>query len=420
MRLLVVSQYFWPENFRINDLVGELVSRGHQVTVLTGLPNYPGGKVFQEYREDPQRFLNYEGAKIIRVPMTARGQGSLRLILNYLSFAVSASMLGFWKLRGRQFDSIFAYQASPVTVGLPALVMRAIKSAPLVFWVLDLWPETLQAVGVVRRPIFLRAVGKLVSYIYKRTDLILVQSKRFIPQVQKYAGNSIRVEYFPSWAEPFFGSKDVGYADEVPPKTGSFNVLFAGNIGDAQDFPAILAAAESLKSHSHIRWLIVGDGRLARWVADEIKRRNLHDCVLMLGRYPVERMPAFFKHANALLVSLKDEPIFSMTIPGKLQSYLAAGIPVMAMLNGEGAEVVKNSQSGLTCTAGDHAGLAAAVLKLSEMTNEERGAMGRNGLKASAIEFDRKALMNQLEGWLEKLKAERHNRQLLTKTNKSR
>ncbi len=420
MRLLVVSQYFWPENFRINDLVGELVRRGHQVTVLTGLPNYPDGKVFQDFHDDPDLFLNYEGAEIIRVPMTARGQGSLRLMLNYLSFAVSASMLGIWKLRERQFDAIFAYQVSPVTVGLPAVIMRAVKSAPLAFWVLDLWPETLEAVGVVRHPSLLQAVGKLVSFIYKRCDLVLVQSKRFIPQVQKYAGNSIRVEYFPSWAEPFFGSKDVDYADEVPPKTGSFNVLFAGNIGDAQDFPAILAAAESLKSHSHIRWLIVGDGRLARWVADEIKRRNLHDCVLMLGRYPVERMPAFFKHANALLVSLKDEPIFSMTIPGKLQSYLAAGIPVVAMLNGEGAEVVKNSQSGLTCAAGDHAGLAAAVLKLSEMTNEEQGAMGRNGLRASANDFDRKALMNQLEGWLEKLKAEAQNRQLPTKTNESR
>lgn len=131
-------------------------------------------------------------------------------------------------------------------------------------------------------------------------------------------------------------------------------------------------------------------------------------------------MPAFFKHANALLVSLKDEPIFSMTIPGKLQSYLAAGIPVVAMLNGEGAEVVRNSQSGLTCAAGDHAGLAAAVLKLSEMTNEEQGAMGRNGLNASDSEFDRKALMNQLEGWLEKLKAEGQNRELPTKTNESR
>lgn len=417
MRLLVVSQYFWPENFRINDLVGELVRRGHQVTVLTGLPNYPNTNNFQEFRDDPDRFLNYEGAEIIRVPMTARGQGGLRLMLNYLSFALSASIFGSWKLRGRQFDAIFAYQVSPITIGLPAVIMRAVKSAPLAFWVLDLWPETLEAVGVVRHPTLLQAVGKLVSFIYKRCDLVLVQSKQFIPQVHKYAGNSIRVEYFPSWAEQVFSTKEVDHADEVPPKKGSFNVLFAGNIGDAQDFPAILAAAESLKSHSHIRWLIVGDGRLANWVADEIKRRNLHDCVLMLGRYPVERMPAFFKHAKALLVSLKDEPIFSMTIPGKLQSYLAAGIPILAMLNGEGAEVVKNSQSGLTCAAGDHAGLAAAVLKLSDMTNEEQEAMGRNGLNASTSEFNRKALINQLEGWLEKLKAEVQKCQPPTKTS---
>ncbi len=406
MRLLVVSQYFWPENFRINDLVAELVRRGHQVTVLTGLPNYPDGKVFQQFRDDPDRFSNYEGVEVVRVPMTPRGQGGLRLMLNYLTFAASASLVGLWKLRGRQFDAIFTYQVSPVTVGLPAALMRAVKRAPMTLWVLDLWPETLQAVGVVRHPAALQAVGKLVSFIYKRCDLILAQSKSFIPQIQKYVGNSTRVLYFPSWAESVFYMPHAVPADEVPLKSGSFNVMFAGNIGDAQDFPAILAAAESLKSYAHIRWLIVGDGRVASWVADEIKRRDLQDCVLMLGRHPVERMPSFFKQANALLVSLKDEPIFSMTIPGKLQSYLAAGIPVVAMLNGEGAAVVNNSQSGLTCAAGDHVGLAGAVLKLSEMTPEAREAMGRNGMTASSHEFDRGTLMNQLEEWLEKMKVE--------------
>ena len=315
MRLLVVSQYFWPENFRINDLVAELVRRGHQVTVLTGLPNYPDGKIFQQFRDDPDRFLNYEGAEVVRVPMTPRGQGGLRLMLNYLTFAVSASVIGLWKLRGREFDVIFTYQVSPVTVGLPAALMRAVKRAPMALWVLDLWPETLQAVGVVRHPAALRAVGKLVSFIYRRCDLILAQSKSFIPQIQKYARNSTRVMYFPSWAESVFDMPHAVPADEVPLKPGSFSVMFAGNIGDAQDFPAILAAAESLKPYSHIRWLIVGDGRMGRWVADEVKRRDLQECVLMLGRHPVERMPSFFKKANALLVSLKDEPIFSMTIP---------------------------------------------------------------------------------------------------------
>lgn len=332
-----------------------------------------------------------------------RGQDGLRLMLNYLTFAVSASVLGLWKLRRRQFDVILAYEPSPITVGLPAAVMRAVKQAPLAFWVLDLWPETLQAIGVVRSRALLQAVGKLVTFIYKRCDLILAQSKSFIPQIQKYAGSNSRVVYFPNWAESVFDMQHAVPAAEVSLKPGGFTVMFAGNIGDAQDFPAILAAAESLKSHAHIRWLIVGDGRMARWVADEIRRRHLQDCVHMLGRHPVERMPSFFKHANALLVSLKNEPIFSMTIPGKLQSYLAAGIPVVAMLNGEGAEVVKSSCAGLTCPAGDHDGLATAVLKLSQVTPEEREKMGRNGLAVSVREFDRRTLIDRFEAWLDRL-----------------
>jgi glycosyltransferase involved in cell wall biosynthesis len=324
-------------------------------------------------------------------------------MLNYLSFALSASAIGLWKLRGRQFDAIFAYEPSPITVGLPAAVMRAVKRAPLAFWVLDLWPETLQAIGVVRSPLLLRVVGQLVAFIYKRCDLILAQSKSFIPQIKKYAGEARRVEYFPSWAEAVFDQKETVPASEIPLRPGSFNVMFAGNIGDAQDFPAILAAAESLKSHTHIRWLIVGDGRMAGWVAGEIKRRQLQDCVLMVGRYPLERMPAFFKHANALLVSLKDEPIFSMTIPGKLQSYLAAGIPVAAMLNGEGADLVVRSRAGVACAAGDSVRLAAAVLALSQMSEAERAVMGKNGLDISAQEFGRDKLMDALEVWLSQL-----------------
>ncbi|MDQ0072570.1 glycosyltransferase involved in cell wall biosynthesis [Variovorax boronicumulans] len=403
MRLLVVSQYFWPENFRINDLVAEFVRRGHQVTVLTGVPNYPDGKVFPAYREDPERFARYEGAEVVRVPMSARGKGGIRLMLNFATFAISASVLGLWKLRGRDFDAVLAYEPSPITVGVPAVALRAVKRAPLVFWVLDLWPETLEAIGVVRSPFILRSVGRLVSFIYKRCDLILAQSKSFVPQIKKYAGNSARVEYFPSWAEMLFDVDQAVAAPEVQVQPESFNVMFAGNIGDAQDFPAILAAAEILKEHRNIRWLIVGDGRMAQWVADEIQRRGLQESVHMLGRHPVERMSSFFKHADALLVSLKSEPIFSMTIPGKLQSYLAAGVPVLAMLNGEGADVVRNAAAGLTCNAGDHKELAKAVLELSKKSAEERRAMGANGLALSASEFERGSLINRLEGWLQSL-----------------
>ena len=399
MRLLVVSQYFWPENFRINDLTAELIARGHQVTVLTGKPNYPGGRVYDEYRRDPHAFASYEGARIVRIPMLARGYGGLRLLLNYLSFAISASVLGAWKLRGEKFDAVFVYEPSPATVGIPGVVLSRFKRAPMAFWVLDLWPETLQAIGAVKSNHLLALVGRLVAFIYRRCDLILAQSRSFIPQIRRYAGAERRVEYFPSWAESVFQQSVVGPATEVAPTSG-FTVMFAGNIGEAQDFPAILNAAQALKGRADIRWLVLGDGRMKPWVEQEIASRGLQGTVRLLGSYPVERMPSFFAHADALLVSLKDEPIFAMTIPGKLQAYLAAGIPVLGMINGEGAELLTKSGAGLACAAGDSEGLTQAVLRLAQMGRQERQAMGQRGHALYASEFDRKLLMDRAEGWL--------------------
>ena len=404
MNILIVTQYFWPENFKINDLASELVQRGHNVTVLTGIPNYPEGFVFQEFLDNPAYYSHYEGAEIVRVSLFPRGSSRTHLILNYLSFVFSASFQGLWKLRGRQFDVIFANQLSPVTIGIPAAVMRFFKRAPLVLWVQDLWPESLQATGVVRSRTMLWLVGRLVSLIYNRCDLILAQSKSFITHIQEYAGSRIRVLYFPNWAESIYEMSHVIPAPEVPLKPEIFDIVFAGNIGEAQDFPAILDAAEILKSESKIRWLIVGGGRMDDWVASEIKKRNLHNSVLMLGRYPVDRMPSFFTHAKVLLVSLKDEPIFSMTIPSKLQTYLAAGKPVLGMINGEGAMVIKESGSGVVCSAGNATELAGLVLKLSVLSSEQLEDMGRKGLEYSKREFDRSNLISRLEMMFEQIK----------------
>lgn len=403
MRILVVSQYFWPENFRINDLVAEFCERGHDVTVLTGSPNYPSGQIFPEFRSNPGAFAKFAGASVVRVPMAPRGKGGLRLMVNYASFAFSATLFGAWRLRGQAFDVIFVFEPSPITVGLPAAFLRYLKSAPLAFWVLDLWPETLEAIGVVRSRPILKAVGKLVTFIYSRCDLILAQSKSFIPQIRLYCGRDKAVEYFPSWSDAEFEFSTVIPAVEVPPADGMFSIMFAGNIGDAQDFPAILDAAEQLNVDKDIRWLIVGDGRASEWVRSEVLRRGLEHCFLLLGRYPADRMPSFYKHADALLVSLKDEPIFAMTIPGKLQSYLAAGIPVLAMLNGEGAEIVDRAGAGLSCTAGDGVALAAAVRKMASMDVEGRQAMGRRGRVVSEQEFDRGSLISRLLSWFENL-----------------
>lgn len=400
MRLLVVTQYFWPENFRINDLVAELVRKGHTVTVLTGKPNYPDGRVFDAFAKSPQAFDSYEGASVVRIPMFARGRGGLRLVLNYLSYAISASLVGAWRLRGQAFDSILVYEPSPITVGIPGIVLRALKRAPMALWVLDLWPETLKAVGVLKSDRALRLIGYFVGWIYRRCDLILAQSKSFIPQIRYYAGSTRRVEYFPSWAEALFDGGSVVPASELPVNPSLFTIMFAGNIGEAQDFPAILAAVELLRDHKDIRWVVLGDGRMAAWLAQEITARGLEDAIHCLGRYPVERMPSFFQHADALLVSLKKEPIFAMTIPGKLQSYLAAGIPVIAMLDGEGSELLARAEAGVTCAAGDSAGLARAVLELKAMTNTERKAMGARGSELYEREFQRQTLVDKAEALL--------------------
>lgn len=399
MNILVVSQYFWPENFRINDLVSELAQRGHTITILTGQPNYPDGEVFPEFRNSPQSYAQYGSAQIVRVPLVARGAGGWRLILNYLSFTLTASLLGPWKLKGQKFDVIFVCQLSPVMVGIPAIILSKLKKAPIAFWVLDLWPDTLQAVGVLRSATLLKCVGALVSFIYRRCDLILAQSQSFIPKIRSRCHSLAWIEYFPSWSDTVFDNAMPLAAAEVPVRPGVFNVLFAGNIGEAQDFGAILEAAETLRHNLNIRWLVLGDGRAAPWVRQEIARRGLSNSVLMLGRFPLARMPSFYQHADALLVSLLDQPIFSMTIPGKLQSYLAAGKPVLAMLNGEGANIVHTSGAGLACPAGDGVALAAAVVKLSTMSEQERQAMGRKGVELSKTEFDRDRLISRLEKW---------------------
>lgn len=400
MRILIVSQYFWPENFRINDLAQELVQRGHSVTVLTGIPNYPAGSVFDAYRQSPKAFGHYGGATVCRVPMLARGHGAVRLFLNYLSFVVGASIWGPWRLKDRPADVIFVFEPSPVTVGLPAVLFGRIKRAPVVFWALDLWPETLAAIGVVRSPRVLGWIGHLVKFIYERCTLVLGQSSGFLGSIAKYCSDMEKIRYFPSWAEEVFSQPNLVPAREVPVREGVYNVLFAGNIGEAQDLPAVLAAAESLRHNASIRWLIVGDGRKSDWLRGEVERRGLLDSFLLLGRFPVERMPSFYAHADALLVSLKKDPVFSMTIPGKVQSYLMAGVPLVGMLDGEGAKVITEAKAGLVCAAGDAGGLAAAVLKMAAMSVDQRRQLGLNGRAFAQKEFGRGLLMDRLEALL--------------------
>jgi glycosyltransferase involved in cell wall biosynthesis len=402
LKVLVVSQYFWPENMRINDLVRDLTAKGHHVTVLTGLPNYPEGKVFKRFRKNPEAFARYEGAEVIRVPMVSRGKRSFTLVLNYLSFLLSAATLGPFKLRGRRFDAVFVYAVSPILAAIPALVIGRLKRAPVFVWVLDLWPETLRAVGVVKHPRLLGLVGRMVSWIYNRTDYLLLQSHGFFDNVRRYCSRPIaeeRLVYFPSWAEDDFSQASLSGSTLIQRDPEQFTVVFAGNLGEAQDFPAVLDAAEALRGKVAVRWVIVGDGRMSEWIGAQVALRKL-DNVHLLGRHPLEAMPGLFAQADALLVSLKTNDVFEKTIPGKVQAYLASGRPLLGMINGEAARVIEESGAGFACNSGDAVGLAAITCSLAQASEVERVAMGRAGRAYYEQRYAKEKLMTRLESLL--------------------
>mgnify|MGYP000162005796 CR=1 FL=1 len=397
MKILIVTQYFWPENFRINDLVEEFGLYGHELTILTGMPNYPKGKIFSKFLNNPSLFNQFKSSKIIRVPIIPRGKSSLMLALNYLSYVFSSIILGTWKLRGNEFDIIFVYEPSPVTVGLTAIWFKNLKKAPVIFWTLDLWPESLKAVGAVKSKKILLLIGKIVGFIYNRCDLILAQSNSFINPINKYCKDNIRIEYFPSWSEELQVSNEI--APEVEFKNDTFNILFTGNIGEAQDFPSIIDAAECLRSEN-VRWIILGNGRMYSWLQAEIIKRKLQSQVILLGEFPIERMTSFYNHSQALLVSLKSDYFLSLVIPGKVQSYLMSGLPILGMVQGEAKYVINKSASGYTCESGDGIGLSNIVKKMILTSEYDRKTMGEKGKKYAIQEFDRKTLLKKLESWM--------------------
>lgn len=399
LKILIVTQYFWPENMRINDLATGMIEKGHEVTVLTGSPNYPEGRIFPEFRNNPGRFSNYSGARVVRVPMVPRGRRSLTLAFNYLSFCTSASSIGAYKLRGQTFDAVFVYAVSPILAAIPALLIGKLKKAPTYVWVLDLWPETLSAVGVVQSRRILAWVGKVVSWIYNRTDYILVQSRGFVESVKQYCTKEIdpeRIIYLPSWAEDDFSDCNNSASSLLQRDERFFTVVFAGNIGEAQDFPAILKAAERLQDELPVRWVIVGDGRAFSWVQKQVAERKL-DNVLLLGRHPLKEMPPLFASADALLVSLRTNEVFAKTVPGKVQAYLASGRPLIAMIDGEAARVVEESTAGMACAAGDTEGLVDIVRRMCRMSPEQREAMGAAGRKFYVDSFSKDVLFSHLQ-----------------------
>ncbi len=395
MRVLVVTQYFWPETFRVNEVVESLREAGCQVIVLTGQPNYPDGKTFAGHRAwNIGHEVDPHGVSVFRVPLAPRGKGTaVRLIANYLSFVASASLIGPWLLRGQRFDVVFVYGISPILQALPAMILARLKRAALVTWVQDLWPQSLEVTGFVRNRKLLALVTAIVRWIYRRNDLLLVQSQAFIAEVQPLAGGT-PVRYHPNPGERAFGRDlpEPARGFEFPP---GFNVVFAGNLGTAQALDTVLNAAELLLEKRDIQIVLIGSGSRGTWLMEEATRRGLQN-VRFAGRMPPHAMPGVFLQASALLVSLVRNPTMSQTIPSKVQAYLAAGRPIIGCLDGEGARVIEEAGAGVICAAEDAGALAAAILRVRAMSPADLRRLGEAGRCYYHEHFDPAVLARRL------------------------
>lgn len=402
MKILVVTQYYFPESFKINDLTQELVKRGHKVTVYTSLPNYPYGKFFDGYSilKGPYSEIK-DGVEIVRIPQPPRGKNKgFGLILNYLFFGFFGSILAPFKLK-KDFDCIFIYGLSPIFLALPGIILKKIWKIPVVFWVADLWPESLEATGITKNNLVLGSIRKFTNWIYHNCDIILTTSRGFINEIQKQNIQINKLIFWPQWAEPIFDdlNKISSYNDSEFP-INKFVVLFAGNIGTSQDMSTLLKSAEILKSNEDIAIVIIGDGLALNDSKKKARELNLKN-VVFLGRKPLETMPYYFSKSDVLIVSLVDTFLFSITIPSKIQTYLASKKPILASLNGEGGKLIKDWNAGVQVNASSPEDLGNAILKLSRMSETDRDVLGENAYRCYKELFDRDKLISQLENIFE-------------------
>ena len=395
MRILVISQYFYPENFRINDLCYGLKEKGHQVTVLTGKPNYPNGSFYKGYDFFNKSFEVINGINVYRSNLIPRGKGSgFRLFINYLSFV----FFGLFKLFfiKEKFDKIFVYAPSPITVGYLGAFASFLFRAKPYLWVHDLWPESVKDAGGIKNEIVLSLVNLMTKSIYYFYNTILVQSPSFKEYLMDQGVYEKKIIYYPYYAESFYNIVEPKpEIEEIFSK--KLNLVFAGNIGVAQSFDTIIKSVKvASEMLDNFQFIILGEGRDKKRVLDKIESMSLTNNFKFLGSFPPEEMPNFFASADALVVSLKKSKIFSMTIPGKLQSYLASGKPIIASLDGIGAEIIKESSSGYVTPSEDHHGLAKSIINFDKLSLEQRSKLGANARKYFEKEFERDKLLLKL------------------------
>ena len=391
MNILIVTSYFYPENFRINDLVLELQKKGHNISVLTSIPNYPDGYFFSGYGYKDKRNECYHGINIYRCFTWPRKNSSnINLFLNYFFFILFASK-DILKFRKKKIDVVFVYEPSPITVCIPAIVLKKLKNIPICFWVLDLWPESLGSSGRIKSSALMRLINPLVKYIYKNCDKILVSSKGFTQSIINKSVSYQKISYFPQWAEDIFMPK-IKVEENVTKMPSGFNIMFAGNFGSGQDFESLIKAVLILGEESTINWIIVGKGSKYDFLKKQIRKNKLQNKIYLLGSFDLSQMPQLYLQADAMFISLSKKHIYSITVPAKLQSYMASGKPVLSMIDGETSAIINEADAGLTSSAGDFKKLAENAFKMSKMEKKQLIKLGENSRKYYLSHFNKSKL----------------------------
>lgn len=402
MKILVVCQYYYPEPFRISDICEELVKNGNEVTVLTGIPNYPEGVIYEGYDNGDKRDEYINGVHVIRCYTIPRKKGSLYRLLNYYSYAISSSLKVLFNnvkaADGSEFDVVFVNQLSPVMMAYAGMLYKWKHNKKLVLYCLDLWPESLAAGGINKNSMIYRLFDKISGQIYKNCDQILVTSKSFIGYLgQKFDISESRFTYLPQYAEDLF--ENISGKAEVK-ETVDF--VFAGNIGTLQSVDSIIEAAEILKDNKHILFHIVGGGiELAR-LQNQVKEKDLEN-VIFYGRRPVEEMPKFYSMADAMLVTLTGDPLLSLTLPGKVQSYMAAGKAIIGAIDGETKTIVEEAQCGFIAKSCDVKALSENILRFSRLSEEDKIEMEKNSNQYYEQFFSKKLFFKELIARIEKI-----------------
>ena len=401
MKICIFTNHFYPEDFKVNDIAFELAKCGYEITVLTAIPDYPKGKYYEGYSLFKRRRETVNGVSIIRLPIIPRGKGgAVRLVLNYISYYICLSIFVFFHTLKNKYDRIFVHLTSPFFIGVCAKKMAKRQKVPLIFWVLDLWPESLISAGGIASPYIINPQIKMVGKVYEQCDRILIGSKGFEKSICEKGNFKDKIIYFPNWAEEVAGkvSKDFDVKTIKPfDEKGNFIILFTGNLGEAQNLDAVIQAAKILRENKKIKFVFIGDGRKKDYLQNLTKLYGLTDSVYFPGRFPIETMPVFMDAASVLLFSLKDELCFNLTVPAKVQFYMSQGKPILAMINGDGAELVKKAECGIAVNAGDYNGLSDAIQKMQEMNSVALLKLGENGKRFYNDNFRKELRIQQLQ-----------------------